>query len=43
MIAFRASTLFRFAIADDTGDDEIGVIESGALGVQERVPSSPPS
>ena len=28
---------FGFAVADDAGDDEIGIVECGAVGVHERV------
>ncbi len=37
MPACRERAGFRFAIADHAGDDEIGIIESRAVGVQQRV------
>ena len=37
MPARRERPRFRFAIADDRGDDEVGIVEGGAEGVRKRV------
>jgi len=34
---------FRFAVADDAGDDEIGIVERGPEGMAQRVAQFAPS
>ena len=36
MPAGRERTRLRFAVADDAGDDQVGVVEDRAVGVRER-------
>ena len=41
MPASRQGARFGFAVANDAGDDQIGIVESGAIGVDERITQFP--
>jgi len=41
--ARRQRACLGLTVVNDAGEDEVGVVESGAIGVDQRVANSPPS